>query len=67
MKWRHLLAVLVHSFKHYMMLTIQGRATDSERGSRISCAVTFCIALKTGHFKIRLDFTERVNQVLHSK
>lgn len=49
------------------MLTVQARATDAERWSRTSRAVTFCRALKTGHFNIRLDFTERVNQVLHSK
>lgn len=49
------------------MLPVQATATEAERWSRTSCAVTFCRALKTGHFNTRLDFTERVNQVLHSK
>lgn len=55
------------SLQHYEMLTIQAQVLDSESGNGIiSCAVLFCTALRTGHFNIRLDVTERANHVLHS-
>lgn len=55
------------SLQHCKMLTIQAQVLDAENGNGItSCAVLFCTTLKTGHFNIRLDVTERVNHVLRS-